>query len=403
MTTLAVLFWLSLALVAYSYAGYPLLLAGLSRWRGRDPQPPRDPSAPGDWPMVSLIIAAYREEKIILQRIHNALLLDYPADRLEILIGCDGDLDGTGELVRSVSDPRVKLLQFPQRRGKPAVLNDCVAAAQGEVLTFSDANTFWRPEALKQLVRHFRDPSVGGVCGQLLITDPVTGDNADGVYWNYENFLKRHEGRLGALLGCNGAIYALRPWLYQPIPSGTIVDDFLIGMRVHLRGKRLLFEERAIADEESAPSQKAEFQRRARMGAGGFQSLCWLAPLLRPRYGVVALAFWSHKVLRWCCPLFLLTALLANIPLALQSPFYVALLAAQGAFYSLALLGRLSGGRGLPARLARVTSLFVGMNAALAVGFWKWATNRQSGAWQRTVRSVELPRTTSEREALAQR
>lgn len=400
MYALAVMFWVSVGCVAYAYVGYPVLLAALSRMFGKRAEP--EQSSAHDWPFVSLVIAAYKEESIIQQRINNALLMDYPADRLEILIGCDGDLDGTGEIVRSVSDSRVKLMQFPQRRGKPSVLDDCVAAARGEVIAFSDANTFWEPDAMKTLVRHFADPSVGGVCGQLLIVDAVTGENADGAYWKYENFLKRHEGRLGALLGCNGAIYAIRKWMYEPIPPHTIVDDFLIGMRVHLRGKQLLFEEQAIAHEESAPDLRAEFQRRTRIGAGGFQSLCWLAPLLAPRYGSVALAFWSHKVLRWSCPLFMLLALAANVVLATSSPFFAILLGAQVLFYAVAAFGRKTSPT-LAGRLAKIVAMFVGMNVALAAGFWKWLSNRQSGAWQRTARSTEQPRETAPAELSATR
>src|SRR5690606_33672980 len=134
---------------------------------------------------------AYKEESVILERVQNALAMDYPADKIEILIGCDGNEDATGELVRSIHDSRVRLMQFEVRRGKPSVLNDCVAAARGDVLAFSDANTFWDRDALLRLVSPLRDPRVGGVCGQLLLTDPVTGENVDGLYWHYENFLKR--------------------------------------------------------------------------------------------------------------------------------------------------------------------------------------------------------------------
>lgn len=382
-----ILFWGSVGLVAYAYLGYPMLVGLLSRLV-KDPA--RDTSmANGDWPFVSLVIAAYKEEGVILERIQNALLMDYPADRLEILFGCDGNEDATAELVSTIPDSRIRLFAFPKRRGKPSVLNDCVAAARGEILAFSDANTFWDRDALKKIVRHFGKETVGGVCGQLFLTDPVTGENVDGMYWKYENFLKRCEGRLRALLGFNGAIYAIRRELWEPIPPQTIVDDFLIGMRIYLRNHTLIFDESAVAREESAPSIGAEFHRRARIGAGGFQSLCWLSRLLNPKYGSVALAFWSHKVLRWLCPLFLVAAAFSNIVLA-GSPLYAGLLAAQVMFYGLALLGRWMPGRGLPVRIVRLFSLFVGMNTALGVGFWRWASNRQSGAWKRTARSAEL-------------
>ncbi|MCA8999620.1 MAG: glycosyltransferase family 2 protein [Planctomycetaceae bacterium] len=387
---LAIVYWASVGLVVYSYVLYPILLGTVAKLFGKGSQTTaRETMSPEEWPSVSLIIAAYKEEQVILERIHNALQMDYPADRLEILIGCDGNEDTTGELVQTVDDPRVQLMQFPVRRGKPSVLNDCVAAANGELLAFSDANTFWDQDALKRLVSHFDELGIGGVCGQLLLTDPHTGENVDGLYWKYENQLKRWEAKIGALLGVNGAIYALRRELWQPIPANSIVDDFLIGMRVHGQGSRLLFDERAVAREESAPNMQAEFHRRARIGAGGFQSLFWLWPLLNPLRGSVAWAFWSHKVLRWFCPAFLAVAFIANLTL-IREPLYQGLFAAQVLFYAIALLGRWIPGNGLAARLTRLTTMFVSMNAALAVGFCRWFRNNQSGAWKRTARSQEM-------------
>ncbi len=390
MLTMQVLFWVSCGLIGYTYLGYPVLLSLIARfWPNRFEQPSTQVS-PRDWPMVSLIISAYKEQALILHRINNALQMDYPADRLEILIGVDGEEDLTGELVRTVNDSRVKLMQFPQRRGKPSVLNDCIAAATGELIAFSDANTFWEPDALKKQVRHFVSEQVGGVCGQLILTDATTGKNADGLYWKYENCLKRWEGRIGALLGFNGAIYVIRRELWESIPSQTIVDDFLIGMRIHRQHRTLVFEEQATANEETAPSVQAEFHRRTRIGAGGFQSLMWLAGLLSPRYGQVAFAFWSHKVLRWLCPLFMLIAFGTNLFLAVTgSSLYCWLLVAQLAFYSIAYSSRFIPGNGAPEKLVRLTSMFVGMNAALAVGFWRWAANQQKGTWTRTERSQE--------------
>jgi Glycosyltransferases, probably involved in cell wall biogenesis len=391
MTLVELLFWGSVGLIAYAYAGYPMILWLLVRCRAARRPAPKIQGARDEFPRVSLIIAAYKEESVILQRLQNALTLDYPADRLEIIVGCDGNEDATAELVRTVDDSRIRLMAFENRRGKPSVLNDCVEVATGELIAFSDANTFWNRDALKLLVDHFRDSNVGGVCGQLLLTDPATGDNVDGLYWRYENFLKKCEGQLGALLGFNGAIYAIRRELWTPIPPQTIVDDFLIGMRIHQTRRRLIFEEKAVAHEETAPSISAEFHRRARIGAGGFQSLCWLLPLLSPHYGLVSFAFWSHKVLRWLCPVFMALALLANL-LLMTHPLYAVFFVLQLGFYAVAFAGRFLPNRGALSKLVRLSSMFVEMNAALAVGFYRWASRRQSGAWKRTARSQELTR-----------
>ncbi len=310
-TSLQVVFWIASGIVIYSYVGYPIILGLIAKLRGKTANSDSavsESKLPEEYPFVSIIIAAFKEESVILERLNNAIQMDYPADRYEVLIGCDGNEDTTGDLVESFNDSRIKLCQYPQRRGKPSVLNDTVPQAKGDILAFSDANTFWERDALKRLVSHFEIKNVGGVCGQLCLTDPHTGENVDGMYWKYENVLKRWEGQIGALLGVNGAIYAIRKDLWEPIPANSIVDDFLIGMRIHLKGLALLFDEKAIANEESAPSIGAEFHRRARIGAGGFQSLCWLSSLLSPKYGYTAFAFWSHKVARWLCPAFLATA-----------------------------------------------------------------------------------------------
>jgi len=339
-------------------------------------------------PTISLVIAAYREEKVILERLKNASLLDYPSDKLEIIIGVDGNEDLTGDLVRTFNDSAINLIQFPVRRGKASVLNDCIPQAKGEIIVLSDANTMMDRDSLRQLVKHFQNPKVGGVCDKLILTDCLSGKNIDGMYWRYENFLKRCEGKLGTLLGVNGAIYAIRKDLYAPIPSNAIIDDFLIGMRIHLKGFRLHYENAAIAREETASSIDSEFHRRARIGAGGFQSLAWLWPLLNPLKGRVSFAFWSHKVLRWVGPALLIAAMGSNIVLS-TSPFYMRVLLIHEMFYLSAVLGLwfLHGNRWQ--KFARIPAMFVSMNAALLVGFGRFLSGIKSGTWKRTERPIE--------------
>lgn len=392
MNLVSTIFWLSVGLVAYAYAGYPLLVWIVSRRRpdaGGDDAAEASAGDRNAWPCVSLVLSAYKEEQFILERLQNAVSIDYPPDRLEILVGCDGNEDCTGSLVEAFGDPRVRLLQFPQRRGKASVLNDCIPAARGDIVVLSDANTMMHPQAIRRLVRHFSTPEVGGVCGKLVLTDPVTGANADGLYWRYENFLKRCEARLGGLLGANGGIYAIRRGLYVPIPANTMNDDFLIGMRIHQQRLRLLYDESALAYEETPHTIHAEFHRRARIGAGGFQSLTWLGSLLHPRYGWVALTFLSHKVLRWICPMLLISALLSNLWLSVD-PLYGKLLLAQAAFYLASLGGLWPAANRYWPRPLRLPGMFVSMNLALLVGFWRWLSGIQSGTWKRTERRVPV-------------
>lgn len=391
-----ILFWISLSLIIYSYAGYPLIAWLLARRQSKrdltelvKDQKPLDTNS---LPSVTVVIAAYREESVILERLNNLAKIDYPSDKFEVLIGCDGNLDLTGELVSTYDDDRIRLIQFEERRGKASVLNDCVPEAKGEIIVFSDANTKMDPQCIKQLVKHFQNEDTGCVCGQLILEDAVAGNNVDGIYWKYENFLKNCETKLGAVLGVNGALYALRKTLYQPIPPELINDDFLIGMRVHLAGYRIIYDASAFAVEETAPSVQAEFQRRTRIGTGAFQGLKHLKGLLHPKYGYIAFAFWSHKVLRWFCPVFMLVALLTNIYL-FNYEFYQSTLILQELFYLSALIGIHYVIRGRISKIFRIPGMFVQMNYALAIGLFRWLFIQQNGTWERTEReqSTTLP------------
>ena len=382
-----IILWVSIGAVVYAYLGYPLLIWVLSRVFGRHPSPPADlPDA--EVPTVTLLIAAYNEQRVIGERIRDALLLDYPASRFTVVVASDGSSDETNAIVRRYeTDPRVRLLAYPERRGKAAVLNSAFQELSSDIVVLSDANTSIEPGALRKMVRWFRVPDVGVVCGRLILTDPLTGNNVDSTYWKYETFLKTCESRLGALLGANGAIYAMRRELFQGIRPNTLIDDFVIPLLVRIRtGRPICYERDAVAFEETPEGIDAEFKRRTRIATGGFQSLSVLWPLLAPTQGWIALAFFSHKVARWLCPFFLIAALAANA-LLIASPLYAALLAFHVAIYGVAVFGIHHGKSGFASRLVRLTSLFAGMNLALLVGFWRWLTSEPSGAWSRTARS----------------
>jgi len=384
---LAVLLGGSLGLVAYAYVGYTLLICLLARVWGRRAQAAelRDEVCPS----VSLLISALNEEKWIRARVINALRQDYPPDRLTIVVASDGSTDRTGAIVRALAaqNPgRVVLHDFEQRRGKANVLNAVLPTLSSQIVVLSDANTFFERSATRKLARWFSDDRIVAVCGKLELTDPATGRNVDSLYWRYENFLKVCEARLGALLGANGAVYAVRREKYVLIPGDTIIDDFVIPLLMKLRTRgKILYDAEAVATEETPPTVQDEFRRRARIGAGGFQSLARLWPLALPSAGWTALAFVSHKVLRWFAPLFLTLALVANT-LLVDQPAYRLLLGTQLAFYVAAAIGNLLPGNGTATRMLRLTTLFTSMNAALALGFWRWLSGSQGGTWQRTAR-----------------
>lgn len=384
----AVVFWICILCVFYTYIGYPILVWVLARWFGRRTGPPG--SADESLPAVSLLIAAYNEEEVIEKRLQSALAMDYPRDKLEIAVASDGSSDQTADLVRRYQDRGVRLFQYQQRRGKASVLNASVPKLKGDIVLLSDANTQIDPDALKKMVRWHRDPRVGVVCGRLILTDAQTGRNVDGLYWKYETFLKRCDGRLGGLLGANGAIYTIRKDLFHPIPTHTILDDFVIPLQAKLyTGCKLVYEYEAVAREETSPGIASEFHRRARIGAGGFQSIRMLWRLLNPRYGWVTFTFCSHKVARWVCPFFLAGLMLSNL-LLVDQPFYQMFLLGQLGFYALAALMAFLPARSKPMKLLRLTTMFTSMNLALVVGFFRWIKKSQKATWKRTDRVMNI-------------
>jgi cellulose synthase/poly-beta-1,6-N-acetylglucosamine synthase-like glycosyltransferase len=394
----------ALAIVAYAYVGYPFIIWGLSRLFGRVPF--HTDVSVDQFPRMSLLIAAYNEAAHIRERIENALQLDYPAGKLQIVVASDGSDDATNAIVRAYARRGVKLLDFPDRRGKSSVLNEAIPLCVGEVVMLSDANTLTKPDAALKLAAWFRDPTVGVVCGKLILVDPVNGRNVDGLYWKYETFLKLCESRLGALLGSNGGIYALRKSVFRPIPPDTIVDDFVLPLLARQEtGCRIVYDKDAVATEETPASIASEFQRRARIGAGGFQALGLLWRLASPRHGWLAFAFVNHKALRWACPFLLIFALVANLAWiglcmphvgnVFHLPWAAATLMLQVGFYVSSLLAGMLPPRPKVLKLFRLPAMFTSMNAALAVGFWRWINGRQKSAWVRTDRGAVAPMTLS--------
>ncbi len=383
-TIASVVFWGCAAIIVYAYIVYPVLLVTLGALR-RAPAAPRELND-ADLPVVSVLVVAHNEESVIRERIDNLLALDYPQDKLELVIASDSSRDRTVDIVKEYSGRGVQLEMFMERTGKSAVLDAVIPRLQGSIAVLSDANTMMEPSAVRRLVRWFQDPQVGVVCGKLVLTDPATGTNVDSLYWRFETLLKRSEGRLGALLGANGGIYAIRRRLFQGLSHDTIVDDFVIPLLARVRtGCAIIYDESAIAYEETPPEIAVEFRRRARIGAGGFQSLAVLWSLLDPRNGWIALTFFSHKVLRWLCPFFLIGLVSANLVLVNKGFYGVSLLAGLG-LAAVALLGQYVSFGSSAGRALRLTTMFATMNAALLVGFFRWASGRQRAAWDRTAR-----------------
>jgi len=324
-TAEVVVLWTALAVAFYAYVVYPLLVAIASRFvRDAASAPELDATRSFQWPTVSLLIATRRGENAIVGRLRNASALNYPLERLEILVGCDGEGDLTALLARSFDDPRVKVVQLSEQRGASAVLSSCAAKATGEILVFSDVNTLMRPDALRRLVRHFQRVDVGAVCGKLLPIDPTTGRNLSGWLWKLDASIDSCEARLGAVSRINSGIYAVRKSLYaRPAPIDPI--DKQAVKPTPKKRYRLVYDETAVAVEETPPTIEAEFRARLRTGTESRRSLQQLWSYLgaRPSLGVVLCRL--HRRLRLAGPALLLAAFVSNASLS-NDPFYLHLL-----------------------------------------------------------------------------
>lgn len=376
------IFWVCTFIIVYGYLLYPLFLYILNIfWK------PKPHKSSDTLPNVSVIISMYNEEKVIRERIENCLSLDYPKDHIELIFASDASDDRTNEIVREYAGRGVVLYDYPKRRGKVNVLNETVPKAKHDILIFSDANTMFAKDALKKLVRHFEDPKIGCVCGRLQFVSAEgskTGE-LEGVYWRFETYLKTKEGRRGSLLGANGGIYALRKELFFYCPPDTIVEDFVVPMKILQKGFKVIYEPQALATEEAAKHIVHEKQRRIRIGAGDFQALFMLLPMLSPLKGFSSLAFWSHKVIRWFVPFFLIFTFIANL-LLIDDPFYLALFIMQCGFYVFAFIGQALSWVGVHNKLFNLCYYFVSMNLALLLGFFRFVAGRQNAAWERTER-----------------
>ena len=382
--TQVLLFWTSLILLAYLYAGYPLVA-----WlRGRILD--RRHSGADVEPTVSVVVIAYNEAERIGARLRNLLELDYPEDKIEIIVASDGSTDGTVEACRAAAREagaggRVKVHAFGWRRGKAAVLNDVVPAARGDVVVLGDVRQNFEYGAVRALVRCFADRTVGAASGELILR---SAHNAAGegtsFYWRYEKFIRRSESRAGSVVGATGAIYAIRRALFTPIPEDTILDDVLIPMRVVRQGYRVVFESGARAFDNAAASGRQELVRKVRTIAGTFQLFARERWLLNPLRNALWFETLSHKGLRLLAPALHASLLAATLVLR-DAPFYGWMLAAQGAFLGAAAGGYLTQNLRRRPRVLSVPYAVCLMNWATVLGCVRFATGRQRATWDRAA------------------
>jgi len=375
------LFWISLLLLVYVYVGYPALA-----WLRSVVWPWPYRRAPFE-PTVTVVVSAFNEATRIRARIENLLNLEYPREKLEIVIASDGSTDATVARARRYESTGVIVRAFPTRRGKAAVLDDVVPAARGKIVVLADARQRFDRHAVRALVAAFADPSVGAVSGELMMApNPASAGFGKGVgcYWRYEKFIRRSESGASSTVGATGAIYAIRRSLFERVPDDTILDDVLIPLRVVREGYRVVFEPAAIAYDMTTAAPRHEFVRKVRTIAGMFQLLARETWLFDPLRNPVWLETISHKALRLATPLLQIAVFATNLAL-LDLPPYRLLLEAQVIFYGAAAIGHIHRWASRSTFVVSLPYTVCVLSWATVVGFVQFVTRRQTATWERSA------------------
>jgi len=391
---IGILFWLCVAGIFYVYAGYPLILTLLASLRPR-------PSAYEPYlPTVTLLITAYNEQEVIAAKLKNSMALDYPPERLQILVAADGCDDQTVEIVRSFASGRVELSYDPTRRGKMAAINRAMPLVRHEILVFSDANNFYEPSTLRELVKPFSDPMVGAVAGSKRIVNGESAlGEAESLYWRYESFIKKQETRLGSCTGVSGEVFAIRRDLFESPPDSVINDDFFLALSIIRKGFRLIYAPEACSRETGSLDERDEIVRRTRIIAGRYQIIGMSIGRLPYRQPLIVWQVVSHKFLRPLVPFAMIGAFLASFisiiwvhpsrsyPLLyLSPPYHWLVFILQLFFYFLAWLGRRVTLKGFLGKLLYLPTFLVNSNYAALLGLLDYLTGKSTVIWRKVPR-----------------
>ncbi len=370
-------FWSVLLLIVYTYVVYPLFAMVVG--------PSVTASVEADLPQISFLVPAHNEATVIVRKIENFNQIDYPPDRIELVIADDGSCDGTADLVRPYLDTRIRLLSSVDRRGKAYSMNRLVSDARYPYLFMSDANVMLSPTVVKQMMRHFHDPRVGAVTGEVrLVGSDQDFSAGESLYYLLERRIQTAESRVGSVMGVDGGMYALRKELFRELPEDTILDDFTVSMHVLRAGKRIVYDGMAKAIESGTPTTRQEFSRRVRIAAGAVQLLRrWNVPKLNQP--INWFQFLSHKVLRWLSPLLFILLFALNLLLLPEGAIYKFLLGAQ-----LLLIALITVMHFVPrlrrTRFGAVFYYFGFSQIAMLLGLAKGLRNRQIPQWEKAQR-----------------
>lgn len=384
-------FWVGLFVVVYTYIGYGILLYFLVKLKVTIRPAKALFYSDQELPEVTLFIAAYNEEDYIESKIKNSLALEYPRQKLQIVIVTDGSNDGTIQIV----DRYKEILHFfqPERRGKIAAVNRVMPYVQTPIVVYTDANTLLNKKAIIMIVRHFKDQRVGAVAGEkrVIIEDKDSASGAgEGFYWRYESALKRWDSALHSVVGAAGELFAIRTQLHQEIPQDTIIEDFYTTLTIAKQGYRVVYEPAAYAMEGPSASVKEELKRKIRIAAGGIQAIVRLKSLLNVfEYGILSFQYISHRVLRWTITPFALIFLLVSNFLLLKTGqlFYEMFFAGQVLFYLLAVVGYFLESKQIKLKVFFVPYYFFIMNYAVFVGIIRYLKGSQSVVWEKAKRA----------------
>lgn len=384
------IFWIGVAVVVYTYLGYPVLITLLTL--GKKGYSLTEDAKDFE-PSVTLIISAWNEADWIRQKARNTLEIDYPREKFQVIFMTDGSDDGTPEILQK-EFPEFETYHKPGRSGKIAAMERGVTFAKNPILIFSDANTILNKEVVRNIVKHYADPNIGGVAGEkrIIMEEAEAASGAgEGIYWKYESYLKDRDYAFHTVVGAAGELFSVRRDLFENVEPDTLLDDFIISLRVAGKGYRVAYAPDAYASERPSADTEAEMTRKVRISAGGIQSIVRLRELLNP-FGRVKLWFQyvSHRVLRWTlAPLMLPVVFLTNLYLALEGQvFFIALFALQVAFYAASILGYLLEKKKIKLKVLFIPFYFSMMNVSVYFGFFRYMRGKQSVNWARAKRAT---------------
>lgn len=375
-----------LGITFYAYVGYGILLYVLVKIKNLFVK--KQNFSNQVLPEVTLLVAAYNESDYVVDKVKNTIAQSYPSDKLKIVFVTDGTTDDSIEKLKSFE--QVKVYHSDERKGKMAAINRVMPLIKSPITVFTDANAMLNTDAIKSMVEHFVNPKVGVVAGEKQIIK-VSENNAEvgeGLYWKYESFLKKLDSELYSTVGAAGELYAIRTSLFQTLETDTLLDDFVLSLRICSKGYVTAYEPSAKAMETASLNIAEELKRKVRISAGGIQSVLRLQTLLNPfKHGWLTFQYLSHRVLRWTLvPVFLVLMPIVNLFL-MDNPFYQLSLFFQVAFYSLAILGYVFEKKGKKFKALYVPYYFSFMNYAAILGFKRFYSNQQAVTWEKAARA----------------